>query len=255
MNHSLQSPTAERFLLCDADSILWKATLAALKDGEFDGQSYDTSGLLNSALCNFSSRVNSLMDCSGIHRVYLCMSGAGNFRKSFMPTYKSHRPPPPALIGEARSAILREYTNVLTWPGLEGDDVVGMHSDIPGAVIWSEDKDLLQLPGIHWGGGEYFVVTQEEAMRFFYTQVLAGDTTDGYKGCPKIGTSKAHNLTRDVPVEDLWDLTCLTYELHGSNEAVAYTNAVAAWLLRTGPGGVQVFIPPKRRSKPFGTIK
>jgi DNA polymerase-1 len=208
--------------------------------------------LVNAALSNFKGRLEILTNSIDVQEVILCMSGSGNFRKALRSSYKSHRPPPPQIISETRARVLREYPGVLTWPGLEGDDVVGIHSDIPGAIIWSEDKDLLQLPGIHLGGGEEFVITPEDGMRFFYTQVLAGDPADGYPGCPGIGKIKAYTLMEDAHVEDMWDLVCLTYELHGSTESEAVSNAQMAWLLRSSESGIRPFIPPKRRSKPFG---
>ena len=33
-----------------------------------------------------------------------------------------------------------------------------------------------------------------ESLTFLYTQVLTGDTVDGYKGCPKIGKVKAAKI-------------------------------------------------------------
>jgi len=38
-------------------------------------------------------------------------------------------------------------------------------------------------------------------MRFLYTQVLTGDTVDGYKGCPRIGKVKAEKALRDCSNE------------------------------------------------------
>ena len=48
------------------------------------------------------------------------------------------------------------------------------------------DKDLKQVPGVHynWRTDCMERVTTPDADYWFYFQVLTGDSTDGYSGCP-----------------------------------------------------------------------
>ena len=49
-----------------------------------------------------------------------------------------------------------------------------------------------------------------------YFQTLAGDTSDGYKGCPGIGKVKANNALVDCNNEvEMWEATIELYEAKG----------------------------------------
>lgn len=99
--------------------------------------------------------------------------------------------------------------------GLEADDLMAIRQS-QGAgdtVICTRDKDLRMVPGWHYGwecgkqpsfGPE--LVTREGrlyeqrgeikgvGLKFFFYQMLVGDTVDNIPGCPKVGTKGAMNL-------------------------------------------------------------
>jgi 5'-3' exonuclease len=60
----------------------------------------------------------------------------------------------------------------------------------------SIDKDLLQVPGMHynWVRDEKILVTPEVGLRKLYQQVLTGDGTDNIPGIYGIGDVKARKL-------------------------------------------------------------
>src|SRR5690606_18998991 len=79
---------------------------------------------------------------------------------------------------------------VRRYPMLEGDDVMGIlqtNGEYDEPVIWSLDKDLKQIPGLHIRNDEVVEITKEEGDRFHMFQTLVGDVTDGYPGCPGVG--------------------------------------------------------------------
>ncbi len=137
-------------------------------------------------------------------KIYL--SGENNFRYKLFPEYKANRrdlPKPIHLEG------LREYL-VLSWQatitdGYEADDALGMESTvgIGNRVICSIDKDLLQLPGIHYNfvKREIKEVDEFSGAVQFYTQLLVGDPTDNIRGCPGIGKVKAERAFRGCSTE------------------------------------------------------
>ena len=85
------------------------------------------------------------------------------------------------------------------------DDVMGIFgtSGDPSISIYSIDKDLFTIPVRQWDfkANKFIVPTELESMRFLYTQVLTGDTVDGFKGCPRIGKVKAEAALRDCKNE------------------------------------------------------
>ena len=68
------------------------------------------------------------------------------------------------------------------------------------------DKDLMGVPGWHytWAGKKQgvFIVTEEEADRFFYKQLLTGDSTDNIPGLFKRVGVKATDKVLS-PIDDM----------------------------------------------------
>lgn len=82
------------------------------------------------------------------------------------------------------------------------------------SCIVSIDKDLNCIPGWHFNPGitrkgvvirepTRYLVSPKDALRFFYTQLLVGDTADGIKGAVGIGPKKAITILEGCETE--WD--------------------------------------------------
>jgi DNA polymerase-1 len=128
-----------------------------------------------------------------------------NYRKRFFPTYKSNRK---NVVKPLGLKFLRQHLidnaekyNLLMIEELEADDGLGIAgtSGDDSISIYSQDKDLRTIPVRQWDfkKGEFWTPTYEQAMKWLYTQVLTGDTVDGYKGCPRIGKVKAEAALKD----------------------------------------------------------
>jgi DNA polymerase-1 len=124
--------------------------------------------------------------------------------------------------------------------GLEADDVLGILATHPTLVkgekiVVGIDKDLLQIPGFHYNFNKDSLraVQPEAATRFFFTQVLTGDTTDGFPGCPGIGPKKAAGLfgaidPDSLSIPDYWSVVVGAYARKGLSEEHALTQARVA---------------------------
>jgi len=132
----------------------------------------------------------------------LCFSHHTNFRKCVDPGYKGHRNrKKPCGYKRAIAELAKTYKQHVM-PGLEADDVMGIHSQLLtdmgfDVVICSPDKDMRQIPGKLWDLNPESTIThitEDTAWRWFITQTLTGDPTDGYAGVPGIGQVKADNL-------------------------------------------------------------
>jgi DNA polymerase-1 len=178
--------------------------------------------------------------------VVMCFSGPNNFRKKINPEYKRNRATTrkPMCYVPAIKYCKENYT-CLTENTLEADDVIGIHTsqesthdDTVQRVIVSDDKDLLTVPGWHWDDelSGVFYHNEEVANWYFLKQTLTGDTTDNYKGCPKVGPKTAEKIldlnTNDMSI--LWEAVKQTFIKAGLTEHDAILNARMARILRHG---------------------
>ena len=90
---------------------------------------------------------------------------------------------------------------------------------------------MQQIPGRHYdmSGEKFFDVTKEEGRRFHLLQTLAGDSTDGYSGCPGYGMKKAEQLLAEESYT--WEPIVKAYKEKGLTEEDALLNARLARIL------------------------
>jgi len=152
------------------------------------------------------------------YQVYL--SGASNFRyqtASILP-YKGNRSTieRPFHYDNVRQFLVEVY-NASISSGIEADDAIGLDHDPEKTIIATLDKDLNCIPGMHynWVKKTCKWITEVEANRSFYSQVLTGDPTDNILGLygigPKSACVKAVNSVRDE--FDMFDLVKHEYQL------------------------------------------
>jgi len=85
---------------------------------------------------------------------------------------------------------------------MEADDLLAIWNTEKPGIIVSIDKDLLQVPGLHFNtrNKEYTNVTEDEGSLLLHTQVLMGDSVDNITGLKGIGKVKAAKVMEGVPV-------------------------------------------------------
>lgn len=159
------------------------------------------------------------------YMVFLSDSTENGWRKEIYPEYKANRTAPKPKHYDA----LKEYL-ILEWDasitsGEEADDRLGIIQmdniiweyesdfvlgDAPTAIdqcnsiICSIDKDLKQIPGLHYNfvKKEFDKVYYNDGLRFFYQQILTGDVSDNVKGLRGIGPKRAEKLLGDSLSEE-----------------------------------------------------
>lgn len=213
--------------------------------------------------------------------VIVCLSDDfSNFRKKVLPTYKSNRKGErPVLLYDMKDA-LADHFEVQRWSNLEADDVMGILSTEPQdrerRCIVSADKDLATVPGWLWNPDKMDkprLIDKFQADRFFFKQMLTGDVTDGYEGCPDIGPVKAEAILNgsylerreriitkgkragetevkfhmvEDPGMTPWGRVVKTFEAKGLTEEDALVQARCAFILRYGyydDGRVNLWLP------------
>lgn len=147
-----------------------------------------------------------------------------NYREAVAVTkpYKGNRPPDKPYHFHNLTVYMDAFYKTVWANGLEADDLLGVHQT-EETVICSRDKDLRMIPGWHYGwecGRQPEFEMQEideigfielskdrkkisgGGIKFFFSQMLTGDTTDNIPGLEGCGPAKAYALLSELEEED-----------------------------------------------------
>lgn len=194
--------------LIDADSLLYRAGFVANEEGQ--------EAL---ALWQLDQMLDSIVDNDD----YLFISGSENFRYKIYPEYKANRKDMkrPIHLNALREHIVSKWGATVSSDGREADDVVSIvNHQRPGMLISHIDKDLNMLPGDHWNyvTKEYYTVSNQQAYRNFYIQLLMGDRADNIPGFDLKMRTKVPKFMEPV-----------MQELEECQEAAEMLDIVAGW--------------------------
>lgn len=225
-----------KHILIDADTIAYRAVFS--KDGNTIG------GVVEKVEAIFTHIVDSVQEKFGNNCTYKAyLTGSGNFRKEVAKDYKANRVgEKPVLLSFARDFILENYPSELS-DGEEADDAIAIAATslYPDAVIVSIDKDFRQVPCLLFNPNRntWETVDEFEGLKFFYTQLLVGDSVDNIKGVWKVGPAKAAKILDGAATElEMWKRCLEAYE--GDYER-ALMNGRLLWLRREKG---QLWVPP-----------
>ena len=185
---------------------------------------------------DFDDQIKSIIEETEADDYMLCLTSPTNFRKDILPSYKGNRKDTrkPMMLPFLRDHVMANHPYDMR-SGLEGDDLLGIlatHPDREGEhVIYSADKDMKTIPALLWDDDEKVVVvnTLEQADRYWLTQALTGDVTDGYKGAQKIGAVGARKILDN---DCSWEAVLAAFIKQGHTEQEALQQAQVARILR-----------------------
>lgn len=226
-----------RTVLIDADILAYQIASSQEEVFEFAGR-HVLHADLNDGIRELHNALEYIIDAVDADDCELCLTHPYNFRKEVLPTYKENRSGgrKPMILQGLRDEML-ENMGAQMWPGLEGDDIIGIYASDPDVteerVIWSADKDLKTIPGYIWNAedGRIDETSMAEADYNFLFQTLTGDPTDNYKGCPKVGPVAAQRI---LYKSCSWEAVVKAYEKAGLTEEDALQQARCARILRHG---------------------
>lgn len=158
------------------------------------------------ARSRFDDMVDKILIDTGVqsYQIWLSDSAESNFRYTIYPLYKANR------IGKPRPVhleALKEHA-VSKWgarfsDGMEADDALGIEQDTQHnhTVICSIDKDLKQIPGVHYNfvKEEWDHVDELRGLKEFYKQIVVGDVSDNIPGAYGMGPVKASRAIDGIP--------------------------------------------------------
>ena len=222
-------------ILVDAETFLFRCIAGAEYETEWAPDKWTYEVNVSQAKDAFDKEIARIQDIAPEAPVILTFGDVSNFRYAVYPQYKANRRKQRRPAG---FAVLKDWARSAwvshSFPRIEGDDVVGIMNDGEDIIV-SRDKDLRTIPGMHLVGDELLTISKEEANRTFYTQVLTGDATDGYPGCPKIGPKKAAQLLEGCRTdEQFWFQVVMAYVEAGLDSSNALQMARCARILRRG---------------------
>ena len=192
--------------------------------------SYKDLEPLPHALKILGQSIRDLQSATGAEQVFMYLTGDNNFRDKVatVKPYKITRTkrPKPIWYHQARQYAI-DIFGVKLVHGREADDEVsiGQWSCIRNdqeSIIATVDKDHKQVPGWHYDYEKklWTRIKFSEAVRWFYIQLLAGDSTDDIPGIPGVAEKTAANLiakAKAVTEDDMLDLALEQYALAKKN--------------------------------------
>jgi len=188
--------------LIDGDIIAYRFAFINEFDIDFGDEgepSIITVARAEEAMVDVDHFIKWVVETTGADKAVVCLSGKDNFRYKVMPNYKDNRNAStvPTLVDVLKNYMYQAW-DAKSEPQLEADDLLSILQDNK-SIICTIDKDLNQVQGMHfnWNKKDLYEIDEIQASHFFWTQVLMGDSTDGYKGCPKIGKVKSKSIVDD----------------------------------------------------------
>lgn len=253
-----------RTVLIDADILAYQVAASQEQEFTFGDQTVYHADL-DVALEEVDSAIRHIITSVDADGATLFLTGTNNFRKEVLPTYKGNRTArKPVLLQPIRKWML-ENTKCFIEDNLEGDDLIGLHATMPHEgerIIYSADKDLKTIPGLHWDpeDGCIYEIDATEADYMFLAQVITGDPTDNYKGCPGSGPKEVERTLHErmkwspydyefqrgprkgttevrwelTHCDDPWEIVTSIYDKAGLTEEDAIIQARCARILRHG---------------------
>jgi len=184
--------------LLDGDVITYQTGFASDAQAKRLGKTHED---LSYCLHGVSETIKSIVKTAGADDYVVFVSSPINHRKTIFADYKANRDPThkPHWYAEIHKYLFERHSAIFSEEGDEADDALGIVQCSGGqeTIICTIDKDLDCIPGWHYNfsktrkeNGVYWI-EEEEANRFFYKQILTGDSTDNIPGMFKKMGKKA----------------------------------------------------------------
>jgi len=228
-------------LLIDADWLIFSSCCACQEDTQWNEWEHTLHSDVRDCLNLIENRLDVYRTIAeSKHDIVMCFTSYPTFRHEIFPDYKINR------IGKLKPLALKNTINkvkeryeCITYPNLEGDDVLGLlatNGKYDNPIIVSVDKDMRTIPCKLLAAEEVEHITQKKANRHWFEMSMAGDAGDGIQGIKGMGMVTASKTLADTPdtIEALWDKVSKTYIKKGHTLADAILNARLTRILREG---------------------
>lgn len=227
-----------RVILIDGDVLVYQGAFVGQRNVQWEEDLWTVHADIAVSKAYIQERIDSFKEKLEANDVIVALSDRTNFRRKLNPLYKANRRESLKPIGlkPIRHWLTTNYKTEC-WPNLEADDVLSILATerpnrLDHRIIISIDKDFHGVPG-HWydyNKDEYHHPSAEEADKHHLIQAISGDHTDGYKGVPSVGVTRARAYLDKEGYT--WEAVVKAYDKVGLPESEALMNAWMARLLR-----------------------
>lgn len=226
-------------VLIDADLVVYRTAAAVEKETRWPDGVWTYTADEKDGIKLLKSKIEEIIKNTKAKSYLLCFSDeTTNFRKTILPTYKGNRTDirRPLLLKALRNYCLTEHPTT-EFPYVEADDVMGiLATQNEGCIIATMDKDLSQIPAdiYHLETKTISKADHRDCAYLFYKQVITGDVTDGYTGCPGLGEAAFEEIYRDRPVWVQYEHTFASGSRKGQTETrwkkiIDTTGGITIW--------------------------
>ena len=182
----------------DCDVLVYSVGFAVQSNKDERGNKVDpyTTTSLKQATDQMLNAIYRTMDAVSARTGHTYLTGEGNYRVGASleeHPYKGHRSSAKPIRYDQLRTFLIEECGAIVAEGCEADDLLARGAYEHGHGIATIDKDLSMVAGWHynWNKDKLFMVSPEEGIRFFYRQMLTGDTADNIPGLFRMTGVKA----------------------------------------------------------------
>jgi len=169
------------------------------------------SNTLEEGKVRFKEVFNDCQNATFSDDYVMALGGPDNFRNDLYSEYKASasrvksKSSKPDWFNDLKSWIVEEYEYAVLSDNCEADDLVRIwHLELESAgmpyCVVTVDKDLDCCFGNHYNPRtkQIYQVTKEYAMRFYWKQLLMGDSVDNIPGIKGIGPKKADRMLEGI---------------------------------------------------------
>lgn len=204
------------YLACSNENlgITWKSTPEDFTENELELY-------FEKAWQAFKKIISEIEDQVFATETLIAVKGEGNFREDVYPEYKANRHKRQTVaslfVPRLRETAILE--GAVPAHGREADDLIriwALEAKDP-FIVCSIDKDLKCIEGAHYNikKKEIEFVEKEQAIRFYYEQLLKGDPTDNIQGLPKVGDVRARKMLENCKhEEEMQEVVAIAYLNH-----------------------------------------
>ena len=217
-------------LLIDGDPVAFAGASSSEVVHVFDGM-YINQADMDLALQYTQSYIESLKKELKADLVINTLSCESRryWRHAVMPTYKGGRKGPkgPICLADLKN-LMMSYWETERWDNMEADDILGILATDPNylpdykKIVVSIDKDMQTLPNvwIYNPDKDYqpWFNSKERADKFFLSQAIGGDTTDGYTGVYGVSVNSANAFLDDPFMWESYEHTFKSGQRKGLSE-------------------------------------
>ena len=213
-----EKKTFDKIALIDADKMKHLVTYDVAKDIKNNMERSPVR--LNKYI---DDRINEIMNSFTAKGYIFCFSGKSSntfrYHVGFEKEYKGNRKDDPSFyegkiedMAEVVTKVMNTYPSLI-FSELEADDILSF-LQCEETFIYSNDKDLKQIPGSHYDfeKRDIYEISQEEAFKNLCFQLLIGDSIDfivGLRGC---GPVMANKILETTPTKRLINTILVEYQ-------------------------------------------